>query len=385
MLARTSTATPTGVLHVIDSLGLGGAQAILKDFFEYRTSSGAIFLYALRVVPGQLKIGHPNVSVNPSSWRFSMAPMLKLRAIVDSCAVDILHCHLFRAQVFGYLLKTIFFPRLVLVFHEHGRAVGREGESWIEAMLFRWFLAAAWRSVDAFVCNSDYTRKRLLEVIPGAAERVTVAPNPIRVHPRESRTEARRAARERAGVPDGSFVVGFAGRLVKRKGWHDFLLAIQRLEHRIPVFFLVAGDGEDREKVEACIRELGLEGRGRTLGHVSRMDGFYEALDCFAMPSHWEPAGLVHLEAQGHAVPVVVSDVSGLNETVHADIDALLFPAGDPAALAERIFRIASDSELREGLASRGHDNAGRFTLDAFGSRLDGLYSTILAECRHSR
>jgi len=157
MLARTSTATPTGVLHVIDSLGLGGAQAILKDFFEYRTSSGAIFLYALRVVPGQLKIGHPNVSVNPSSWRFSMAPMLKLRAIVDSCAVDILHCHLFRAQVFGYLLKTIFFPRLVLVFHEHGRAVGREGESWIEAMLFRWFLAAAWRSVDAFVCNSDYT------------------------------------------------------------------------------------------------------------------------------------------------------------------------------------------------------------------------------------
>lgn len=121
--------TSGDVLHLVDSLGLGGTQTILKDYFESRSGDRTVHLYALRKVPRQTVIAHSNVQVNSSASRFSIAPLFHLRRLVRERGIGILHCHLFRAQVFGFLLKALFFPRITLVFHEHGRAVGREGES----------------------------------------------------------------------------------------------------------------------------------------------------------------------------------------------------------------------------------------------------------------
>jgi glycosyltransferase involved in cell wall biosynthesis len=328
------TASSGNVLHLVDSLGFGGTQTILKNLFESRPGDRSIVLYGLRVVPNQMRIAHPNVEVSPSSSRFSLRPLPAMRKIVQERGIRILHCHLFRAQVFGFLLKRLYFPHITLIFHEHGRAVGREGESGLEALMFRWFLHIAWRRVDRLICISEHTRTSLLQVIPGAERITTVVANPVPVQPRKGEAQDRDAIRRAEGIPEGAFVVGFASRLVERKGWADFLEAMRLLAAELPVHFLLCGDGEERGKVEARIRELGLEGRGRMLGQIEWMRRFYACLDCFVMPSHWEPHGLAHLEAQSFGVPVVVSRVPGLASTVHADRDALLFEPGDAVGLA---------------------------------------------------
>ena len=365
------------VLHMVDSLGIGGTQAILKGFFEARPGDRSVHLYGMRAVPRPMQITHSNVSASRSTLRFSVAPLLELRKIVRERAIDVLHCHLFRAQVFGFALKRLFFPRIKLIFHEHGRAVGREGESRLEALMFRWFLRLAWHRVDRFICNSDHTRAHLLHLIPGANDRTTVVANPIPIHPCKDETRDREALRRAQAIPDGAFVVGFASRLVQRKGWDDFIGAIAQLAPVLPVYFLIAGDGEDRDKVEARIRALGLHGRGRMLGHIDWMERFYIGLDCFVMPSHWEPHGLAHLEAQGFGVPVIVASVPGLGSTVHADRDALLFKAGDVRALAECIRRLAVDPGLRARLVAAGIANADRYGMDVFSANLEQVYSSI--------
>jgi L-malate glycosyltransferase len=291
------------VLHIIDSLAQGGAQSILKSYFESQRDGPARFLYVLRAVPGQLEISGLNVCAYPSSARYSIVPLIELRRMIVREDIGVLHCHLARSQAFGYLLKVLFFPRIALVFHEHGRVVGREGESALEALVFRIFLRLAWRRVNWFICISDYTRSRLLGVIPGSGSRISVVANPVPEYPCASRSQDRSECRRSFRVPDGAFVVGFASRLVERKGWRDFLDAAKVNCARIPLFFLMAGDGEDRGKVVEYIRHLGLEGRGRMLGHVEAMARFYGALDCFVMPSRWEPHGLAHLEAQSFGVP----------------------------------------------------------------------------------
>ena len=373
-------ASSGAVLHIVDSLAFGGAQSILKDYFESRPDDKTLHLYALRVAPRQVNISHPNVHVNPSSARLSMAPLLELRRMVGGEGVGVLHCHLFRSQVFGYILKALFFPQIALVFHEHGRVVGREGESALEALMFRLFLRLAWRRVDRFICISDYTLSRLLQLVEGARRRASVVANPIPVYPGGNDTQDPADIRRSFAVPDGAYVVGFASRLVERKGWRDFLDAVQALSARLSVFFLLAGDGEDRDKVERYIRHLGLEDSGRMLGYIDRMARFYRALDCFVMPSHWEPHGLAHLEAQRFGVPVVVSSVPGLNATVHDEVDTLLFKAADPQALAACIHRIAIDSALRGRLVAGGHANAAQYTMGAFSSKLEEIYSTFRPE-----
>jgi glycosyltransferase involved in cell wall biosynthesis len=358
-------------------LGLGGAQTILKAYFEHRADDRTVRLYVLRALPTQVKIAHPNVSVYPSSRRYSLAPLMELRRAIRRERVDVLHCHLFRSQVFGFVLKFCFFPRVGLVFHEHGRAAGREGESALEAFLFRLFLRLSRRWVDCFVCNSGYTRAALLAVVARAEHKAHVVMNPIPCRPRECGAADSMQGRQSVGAPAGSFIVGFASRLVERKGWRDFLEAVQTLSERLPVYFLLAGDGDDREKVDDCIRKLGLSDRGRRLGHIDWMHRFYATLDCFVMPSHWESHGLAHLEAQGFGVPVVVSRVPGLADTVRAGENALLFPPSDRSALMHCIFRIASDSSLRSRLIAGGLANASTYTVDRFSARLDEIHSTI--------
>ncbi len=369
------TPAPRHVLHLVDSLAIGGTQTILKEYFESRAPDASVHLYGLRTVDRQLAIAHPNVEVHPSPRRFSIGPLFALRRGVRERGIDVLHCHLFRAQVFGFLLKRLFFPRITLVFHEHGRAVGREGESRFEALMFRWFLRRSWRDVDRFVCISEHTRARLLQEVPGAAPCARVVANPIPVHPVEGETMDVAAIRAAESIPEGAFVVGFASRLVRRKGWADFLAAVASLAPQVPVYFLLAGDGEERALAEARIREPDLAGRGRLLGHVDWMRRFYACLDCFVMPSHWEPHGLAHLEAQSFGTPVVVSRVPGLETTVHDGVDALLFPPGDAQALAACIRRIALEPALRSRLAAGGRANAALYGMARFCESLDALYA----------
>jgi glycosyltransferase involved in cell wall biosynthesis len=184
--------------------------------------------------------------------------------------------------------------------------------------------------------------------------------------------------RREYSIPEGAFVVGFASRLVERKGWGDFLDAVALLAPKLSVFYLVAGDGEDRDKAEARIRKLGLAGQGRMLGHIDWMRHFYDCLDCFVMPSHWEPHGLSHLEAQAFGVPVVVSSVPGLASTVGDERDALLFRAADAQALADCIRRLATDAALRDRLIEGGRANSARYTMTAFTASLEDLYAAAV-------
>lgn len=365
------------ILHAIDSLAVGGAQTILRDYFAAHAGDAALHLYGLRTVPRQMQIEHPNVAVNGSPLRFSLLPLLELRRIVQRNGIGVLHCHLFRAQVFGFLLKRLFFPRITLVFHEHGRVVGREGESSFEEAMFRLFLRVAWRHVDRFICISEHTSSRLLKLIPGAAPTTIVVSNPIPVYPQEGLSVDRVALRRAHGVPKDAFVVGFAARLIERKGWREFLEAMAIVARRRSVYFLLAGDGEDRARVEARIREPDLARHGRMLGRIEWMEAFYECLDCFVMPSHWEPHGLAHLEAQGFGVPTIVSRVPGLESTVHSEVDSLLFEGGNVAELAACIERLAGDKALRSKLAEGGRANSERFSMDAFASTLDKIYATL--------
>jgi glycosyltransferase involved in cell wall biosynthesis len=370
-------AAMSGVLHVVDSLGLGGAQTVLKCYFESRAGDAGLHLYGLRSLPTQIDVSHPGVHVYPSTRRLSLAPLPELHRIVRQRNVRVVHCHLFRAQVCGFLLKFFFHPHVALVFHEHGRAVGQEGESKIETMLFRWFLRLAWRRVDHFICISDHTRARLLQIIPGAASVTSVVANPVPIFGRPPSASEKAAVRKAIGVPEGAFVVGFASRLVERKGWRDFLDAVARVVDERPVYFLLAGEGEDRASAQSHVQERGLQKHGRLLGRIGWMDRFYACIDCFVMPSHWEPHGLAHLEAQTFAVPVVVANVPGLNATVQHDVDALLFEAGDVEALAKNIGRLASDETLCKRLADAGLLNSTKYTASAFANGLEAIYMNI--------
>src|SRR5580658_7437544 len=103
------------VLHVIDTLWLGGVQTLERDYFEMQKDNHDIFLYVLRKSEPQLNINHTNVLIQDSFSRYSFSPVFRLRKLIKEHRIEILHCHLLRSHLFGYISKIVFFPAVKLI------------------------------------------------------------------------------------------------------------------------------------------------------------------------------------------------------------------------------------------------------------------------------
>lgn len=372
---------PVAVLHIVDSLEFGGVQTILKTLFEFQKENSRTHLLALRSTDSQVRINHPNVVVYPNAGRFSIGPLNLILKMVREHRIEVLHCHLIRSQVFGYLIARMFGRAgISLIFHEHGTAVAIDDGNRLSRIAFNLFQAAAATRVDLHIAISRFVEKSLFEIVRGRLKASVVLYNPARrlVQDCDLTSSFRAHAREELGVPADAFVVGMAARILERKGWRDFLAATSLLAERYPVFFLLAGDGQEFPEMtsEICARNLGRQ--GRALGYLADLTSLYAALDCFVMASHWEPAGLSHLEAQYFSVPVVGSNVPGFDETVQPNVNCIMFRPGDPGDMAEKIATLITDSGVRRRIAEGGRMNAERYSIECYTRDLNALYREIV-------
>ena len=129
-------------------------------------------------------------------------------------------------------------------------------------------------------------------------------------------------------------------------------------EERGRFLLLHAGDGGEREAIEAIVREQGLEDQVRLLGGQGRdaVLELYRVCDIVLVPSVHsenveEATSLAALEAMASGRPLIAGAVGGLAEMVDDGVTGLLVPGGDTAALAAAILRLAAAPDLGERLA----------------------------------
>jgi glycosyltransferase involved in cell wall biosynthesis len=369
------------VLHIVDSLDFGGTQTILRNLFESQTENQSIFLLALRETDRQIRIHHPNVQVFPSPSRFSLRPIEYILNLVKVHQIQILHCHLFRSEIFGYLAARLLRAhKIKLVFHDHGSAIAMASASKFQRFAFCFFQILAAPRVDLHVVISQFVQKSLAALTFQRMRNSVVLYNPIKStgYREHIEPEHRAQLKEYWGIPQESFVLGIASRIVQRKGWRDFLVAVSLLKEEFSLFYLVAGDGPDFDCLQSEIVSKNLSKLGRVLGYVENLADFYSVLDCFVMPSVWEPAGLSHLEAQYFAVPIVACDVPGLNETVRNLTNCLLCQPNDPKDMSDKIRLLLTSPDLRVRIGCAGKENARRYTIENYIHQIEHQYASLL-------
>jgi glycosyltransferase involved in cell wall biosynthesis len=177
--------------------------------------------------------------------------------------------------------------------------------------------------------------------------------------------------------------VVFAGRLVREKGVHVLLHAFAAVVARIPdARLLIAGDGPERETLNALVRRLGVEQCVSMLGHVSltELEGQCAAAWVHVVPSLWaEPFGNVAIEAMMRGTAVVASRAGGLAEIVEDGITGRLVPAGEVPVLAEVLTQLLSTREAVERLGARGRAVAlARFGEARYVERVLGVYERLV-------
>lgn len=129
-----------------------------------------------------------------------------------------------------------------------------------------------------------------------------------------------------------------AGRLHPKKGFDVLIAALALLRDQGQDFDCeIAGEGEERAKLEGLIAQHGLQGRVRLVGWRGDVSAFLATGDVFAFPSYQEGFPLVLLEAMAVGLPVASSAIPGPVEMIASGVDGVLTPPGDPAALAEAL------------------------------------------------
>lgn len=320
------------VLHIIDTLWLGGAQSVVKTYFEKQGYNADIFLYVLRQSEPQITINHKNIVVHSSFSRYSLSAIREISNLVKQNKIHVLHCHLPRSQVFGYILKRFYFPEIKLVFHEQGIIYDHPV---VLPFLFNLFK----KQVNAFIACSERNKADLLSKVKGIEKKVFYLPNFVDVAIADKMKQSdKMACREKLKLSKADFVIGYAGRIVERKGWRELIGAAIRLKNENDIHWLISGIGPEVEEMLSLIRKNKIQNKVRYLGYVEDMIGFYVTIDCLVLPSHWEGMSLSQQEALAAEVPVLVSE----NLIGTSQGEFIVFKNKDANDLARKVLEVKS-------------------------------------------
>ena len=123
--------------------------------------------------------------------------------------------------------------------------------------------------------------------------------------------------------------------------------------------------------------ELGLNDRVILTGFRADATRVMGACDIFTLASKWEGLPVALMEALALGLAVVATRVGGVAESMHDGVDALLVPAGNPTALADAWQRVATDTALRQRLASAARTRAAEFDVTRAVRRLEQVYAQV--------
>jgi glycosyltransferase involved in cell wall biosynthesis len=367
------------VLHVIDSLDLGGAQTLLLDLVRHYDRSRleihvacmhgrGVFLEAFEAE------GVPVHSLSPSKWPpLYLVRFPKLLATIDP---DILHFHLFGSNLIAKPLAALLSWR-ALICHDHCNDAGRSNP----ALLFADTLSN--RLSSRVIAVSETIRSFLLERECLDPDRVITLGNSVDISLfKEATPEERDQARALFGIPLDAFVIGGVGRLVPQKNFDLFLeVAALVAASRPEALFVIAGTGPREADLKAKAVRLGLSDRVRFLGHVENRAGLYHALDVLVMASDFEGTPMVLLEAMASGLPIIASAVDGIAEVCSDGEDALLVSPGRVHEFASALGSLIADP----GLGQRLGRNARQSVLEGYdirglARRVEQVYDAVLAE-----
>jgi phosphatidylinositol alpha-1,6-mannosyltransferase len=354
---RAPTALPLLMITELYLPTKGGTAVMFED--DCRRLGGKDVHIVTAAVPGAADFdrAHPNtihrLVLQRNAWLRPESLVLYARLLWKSAQLTFRHR--FAAVLAGRALPEGIVAWAVgrpsgarVVMYAHGEELTGWGRGWkFRTMCF------ALRHADRVLANSDFTRDTLVSLIGVRPERIVMAFPTVdaeRFCPGLPCDDLRASI----GLTPATRLVLSVGRLQRRKGFDQVIRSLPGLVQRgIDVHHAIVGIGEDWDYLLGLADELGVRDRLHLLGHVAPDDlpRWYNACDLFAMPNRdingdTEGFGIVYLEANACARPVLAGRAGGTGSAVEHGKNGLRVDADDPSAVEEAIASLLGDAAL---------------------------------------
>jgi glycosyltransferase involved in cell wall biosynthesis len=335
------TRRPLRVCHIIGHLRAGGAERQVVNLARHMDCAKTFIMCLDRAEPGGLSNLLPDhVELMWMGFRSRYAPyhLLRLARRLQRMALDVVHTHMFWANVYGALAANL--ARVpAIVTSEHGKNPWKKP---IHYAIERHIISPL---ADRRICvsqdilairrDTDGVPERKLLHIPNGTEMWTAT----------------------ASEPPGPYTFGTVGRLVPAKDYPTLLRAMAILRdngHEVELH--IVGEGPERGRLEAEITTLRLTSVVHLAGFQSDIRSWLSRFHTFVLSSLREGQPVALLEAMAIGLPIVATEVGGIPDTVASGTEALLVPPGDPMALAQAMETLLLDDARRKVLAQNAHN-----------------------------
>lgn len=352
------------VAHLIASLQIGGAEnqvALLLANLDL--SRFEPHLITFKEIDGGFQNMLPdNVKRHCIQYRQRNAPvsLYRLYRILKEQEIDVLHCHMYHAGVKGAIMARLASVPVTLT-SEHGKNTWKK---WIHHQIERNIVS---RLTACRVAVSEDIRQIRIQQDGVPADSVKIIPNAVDtdVHISNNTNAPRK--------------LGAVGRLVDAKDYGVLLQAVKLLQDNgNDVTLRIAGEGDQRPKLEQLISKLELEKHAVLVGNQN-VQNFLSEIDLFVMSSKREGVPVALLEAMAHGLPIVATQAGGIPEVITHEHDGLLCPISNSACLAENITVMINSENIRTELGNNARNKVVQsFGIESVIRQWEKLYESLL-------
>ncbi|MGG2109357.1 glycosyltransferase [Lysinibacillus pakistanensis] len=330
------------VLHVITTLNSGGAEKMLVDIVKEMQIQGitcevAVLTKAHNFFGQEIEKLKIPVYYGPTLKVYAFQNIFFLKNVIKTHNYDCIHTHLFASQLFTPIALKMVGKHTSLITTEHSTHNKRRDNKklyWLDYWLYRQY--------DKVIAITTDTKENLKSYLPSIGYKTEVIENGIDVFqylesPSLDRCEIS------PKISENEKLILMVAAMREQKDHETLIRASKLLPLNYRIVFV--GDGERLEEVKRYAKEYG---RDTILFLGKRMDvpSIMKASDVFVLSSKWEGFGLVVVEAAATGLPVVASDVDGLNGVVKT-LGGQVFEPFNEHDLAEKIIATIESKKVK--------------------------------------
>ncbi len=305
-------------------------------------------LAAIEPRPESLPMQFPELKLDGRETTLPVAPYLRamrqLNRLVRQLHPALIYCS-------GGLPCQIAVPvarlrRIPLVCHFHHPAITRDYYLW----LVKW--------ADKVIFPSQFTRQHSLRKARLAGEVIYNGIDVTRFQPPAQREPY---WRQRLGIAENAIVIGQVAALAGNKRPEFLVRAFSQLARQSgqPLHLCLVGKGPLEDGLRTLVQELQLQARVTITGFVPDVLPYYQhVFDINALVSSEEGLGIAAIEGSACGLPAVVTDCTGLSETVVPDTTGFSFAVNDEVGLQNRLLSLVNDPGLRARMGAAGREFA---------------------------
>ena len=358
------------VLHLIDSLDLGGGQTVLFQFLEhsdrerYETVLAACHGNSRSVFfPRARALGYRLICLSPFRWL--PIYIFRLPWVIGTGRFDVVHCHLFVSNWTGKILAKVFAVPVIAA-HDHSYDRFR-----FELPLVRWWDGLANRCADVIFVISTVIAQGIIERERIPSEKVRLLKNAVAPLKRITRQPRPK-------------LIGAAGRFVDWKNFSRFLKMAAALQKLDPEYrFILAGDGPLSQQLKTEAQQLGLEDWVSWPGALPNLDGFFASIGLLVLTSDLEDLPMVVLEAFSYRVPTAIVNTNPERGRLNKET-LLLSPSDDESDWAAAVHTLlGSPDRITEMCSAAERLMREEFSPKRQMRRIEEAYEEVLRKKGH--